>query len=361
MRRPRLAPTVRLNKFLFVAAVWAGVAGPATAFPLEDDDTPGTRAVGFERRTNLWGRFDSGFVDAKITSSPPDEAKLDRRLETYMDAGFDLAFDKKYGLRFDAKATISKRKEAEVDEPRAVVEKTIKSYTPSLDATYVTDKGLEIFAGVEYEVEPAYEETVDSALASSKTDFGKSALLSRRVGVVRRAGPWTGGFYYELGAEGSRSFKKTATDGSKLEGSEKTFIPSKLGVVGDFGALGSLWNFELDFIQARGLGPADEKGSTLYTDYFEARGGFRRDVSGPFGVEIDLAHKTLSYATNASMTLETMPASSVKILLTIGGKESRIFMGLLGTYGTDEQSLPEFNAKYEMKAVAATGGCRFPL
>lgn len=347
------------NIFLFTGALTA--ASAAAAYPTEDDQSVGTMAINFRRQSNVWSRLDLGVVDAKVTSSPPDSTKYDRRLEGLYIFGGEGAIAKRWGIRVNAKAEVSHRREAEDEEPRAFVEKTMKTYTPSADVTFVTDKGLELFGGAVMQAQMAYTETVNSAAASSQTHFDKSLLTARRLGVVRRSGPWTGGFFYVLGAESDRGYQQTASDGSSLWASEKVFIPSRIGVFGEFGALSSVWDFELDFVQARGMGPKDQRGTTIYTDYFEARAGFAHAIVSGFGLRLAGAHKTLSYASNAYVSLETMPISSVRMLFTFGSRDAQTYLGIIGAYGKDGQSLPELNAAYQMTAFSGTAGFIFPL
>jgi hypothetical protein len=348
-----------LYKLLLPAALLA----PATAhaFPTEDDQTAGEMAINFRRQSNVWSRLDVGVVDAQVKSNPPDATKFDRRLEALAIAGGEADINKRWGLRLNMKAETSKRKEAEQEAPRAIVEKTITTISPSLDGTFVTDKGLEFFVGLAGEQTRPYTESVSSSSASSSTHFDKSTLIARRVGVVRRTAPWTGGFYYTLGTEGERGYHQTGSDGSELRGTDTVFIPSRMGVFGEFAAVSAIWNVELDFVQARGLGPKDPNGNTIYTDYFEARAGAFIPFGGPLGLKLAGAYKTLSYASNAYVSLETMPVGSLKALLVFGNQSANFFLGAIGAYGKDGQSLPELNAQYKLTAFSATSGFFFPL
>ncbi len=350
----------RLWTTLLAFACAANVAVPALAFPVQDDHSPGVMAQNFRRQSNVWSRLDLGVVDAKVTSSPPDSTKYDRRLEAFVNFGGDLAIQKRYGVRANVKAEYSKRKQAEDEAPRAVVEDTPTAISPSLDATFITNKGLELYAGAMYQILPKHRETVVAPSTSSDTTYDSSQVLVKRIGVVRRAGPWTGGFYYVFGVESDRHFEKTASDGSTLSGEDTVFIPPRIGITGEFAALASTFDFELAFIQARGKGPKDEAGTTLYSDYFEARVGAFRPF-GPIGLKLSAMHKTLSYSSNAFVTFDSMPVSSVKALFCIGGLDEHAFVGVIGAYGKDGQSLPEFNAEHELAAFAITSGFVFPL
>src|SRR5690606_7783011 len=120
----------------------------AAAFPTQDDQTPGMLALHYRKKSNWWLRLDAAVVDGKVTTSPPDLEKLDRRLETFTMAGFDSNFNR-WGLRLNVKAESSTRRQAEKDPPKAQVDATIVTMRPSIDITFETDKGLEIFFGRE--------------------------------------------------------------------------------------------------------------------------------------------------------------------------------------------------------------------
>lgn len=331
----------------------------ARAFPAQDDQTAGTMAINFNKQNNAWSRLDLGVVDGKVTTSPPDAVKYDRRAETLGVLGAEGIFAKRFGARLNLKGEISKRRQQEAEGPKATVDSVVKTYRPSLDLTFITDKGLEIFGGQEMQIIPAYKETVASSNGESTTAFGDSSVASRRFGVVRRAGAWSGGFYYQMGAESERTVEQTAFDGSGAEAEDVVFIPSRIGVMGAFKAISTLWDFELDFVQARGKGPKDDQGNTTYTDYFETHLGGLYFFGGSLGMKGSIFHKTLSYANNAFVTMETIPATSIKLLGVIGNDESNAFLGVIYAFGKDGQSLPEFNAEYEFDAFAVTFGSIF--
>lgn len=350
---------LRTKLTIFVLAFWASLAANlSSAFPLQDDQTPGQMALQYRRQNNIWLRTDGAFVDAKVTSHPPDSTKFDRRVEGFSALGFDAVIGQRFGIRLNAKAEVSKHRQAEKDEPRAIVDETIKTYSPSLDLTYLTEKGLEIFGGAMVQATPGYDQTVDAGgLVTSTTHFKAVNLVTRRFGVVRRAGAWSGGFYYLFGADEERKFTKSASDGSMVEGVDTVFLPSRVGVMGEFDVASMLWDFELNFVQARGLGPKDERNNSIYTDHFEARIGAHVDFGG-LGLKTSVAHKTLSYANNAYVSQETMPVTSLKLLSTFGDvKKTYGYVGLIYAYGKDGQSIPEFNAQYGMQATAVTVGC----
>lgn len=344
---------------LWILLVAVLCAPLAAAFPAEDDDTPGSMAIRFNKQNNAWSRMDLSVVDGKVTTSPPDSVKYDRRAETAGSLGAEGILGKRFGVRLNVRGELSKRRQQEAEGPKATVDATVKTYKPSLDLTFITDKGLEIFGGEEMEIVPGYTESVASTSGDSTTKFGKSSVSSKRFGVVRRAGAWSGGFYYQMGAESKRTVEQTAFDGSGSASEDIVFIPSRIGVMGAFKALSAYWDFELAFVQARGKGPKDDQGNTTYTDYFETHLGALYFFSGGLGLDTSIFHKTLSYANNAFVTMETIPSTSVKLAGALGNDESHAFLGVIYAFGKDGQSLPEFNATYEFDAFAVTFGSIF--
>lgn len=347
---------------LLPACVLLAVSSQAVAFPTQDDETPGSQQAAWDEKSNAWGRVDLGFFDGSITSTPPDAVKFDRRLETFFDAGFNATFTKRWNVRFDLKVTHSTNRQAEENEPRAVVTSSVTEYSPGLAVSFVTDKGLELFLGATEKIAPGFDETVESAAASSTTTYASNQLKAQHFGVMRRSKAWTGGFYYQQGSHIGRHYSKTASDGTELSGEEQQFVAPSMGVLGEFDAGAGRGDFELDFIQARGYGPTDDKGKTLYTDYFEARFGGWYPLAGAFGLQGGFAHKTLAYSNSAYVTFETMPVTSVNLKAYFGKPDDQhAYAGLIAGYGTDGQSLPEFNAKYKLVSLAVTTGLNFPF
>lgn len=341
-------------------ASYLASAGSVAAFPTQDDQTPGTMANQFKKRRNVWMRVDMGVLDGKVTTSPPDSTTIDRRIESYANFGGEGMLGSRFGARLNVKAESVRRRTSAHEADAPVMDETGATYTPSFDLTFVTDKGLEIFGGVEAK---AFGETIreeESSNGTSKSTLSPVNVVGRRFGVTRRAGVWSGGFFYVAGAEKGRGVRIEAFDGSVNETTEVAFVPSRVGVFGEIAA-GALWDFELNFVQARGMGPRDENGITAYTDYFEARFGNVVMLGSGFGLKTSLAHKTLSYASNSFVTLETIPMTSCKVLALFGDAQSHLYAGIIAGQGRDGQSLPEFNAKYEILGYAATLGFFSPF
>lgn len=336
-------------------------ATTASAFPMQDDQTAGSMANDSRKRNNFWYHVDLAGFDGKVKTSPPDTYRYDRRIEVLTNVGVDRFITSRFAARLNIKGETSRKRLSDDTKPPTIIDHTRTVYRPSLDLTFVTDKGLELFGGVVGEIEPANKMVSDTQNGESSTKYGGSSMLARRFGVVRRAGAWSGGFYYQLDEDGERTVNQTAFDGSTLESDEALFMPARMGIFGAFDAYRMYWDFELGFVQARGAGPKDDTGNTAYTDYFETKAAGFYPFSSGFGLKLGVNHKTQSYANSAYINLDTIPATAVKALFVFGSADKHNFFGVIYGFGKDGQSLPEFNSTYEYKAVALTMGVFMPM
>ncbi|MHA0111111.1 hypothetical protein ACXYUI_28850, partial [Klebsiella pneumoniae] len=69
-------------------------------------------------------------------------------------------------------------------QPQATIDQTVQIYSPSLDLTFVTEKGLELVVGAMDQIMPAYNQSVASSSGVSTTHYHKTTVLSPRVAVV---------------------------------------------------------------------------------------------------------------------------------------------------------------------------------
>ncbi len=73
-------------------------------------------------------------------------------------------------------------------------------------------------------------------------------------------------------------------------------------------------------------------------------------------MHLGLTHKTLSYADNAFVSLETIPMTTANLNVRWGKERSYMYGGLMYGRGDDTQSLPEFNQKFVVNAYGANAG-----
>ncbi len=321
----------------FAIFAWMGESA------LSATTSPGDYALQYQKKHRLHVATSAAVVDAEVETSPPDTTRIDRRLIGMFGAGIEGPFAGRFGYRLIVAATATKKRETDDMEPVTLTDTNETVLAPLSSITFITDQGLELFAGLGMANYQKKKQQTASVIGRSEKEYGTASVESKHFGVIRRAGgAWAGGFYYVMGDEDDRTVSTTAFDGSVLDSSEAVFIPSRFGVLGEFGA----YLFAFDFIQARGFGPNDDSGRTIMGDYFSARLGYKL----PIGLEAEVYHQTLGYDSNAYVTLDTIPITQIKLsTVTEGATEERIGLGV--TYGRDGQSLPEFNAAYMLKAV----------
>ena len=329
-----------------LAVVLCCFSGAAFSWNTQKDQTPGSMAMAYGKRSNVWSRLDLGVFDGKILTSPPDSQTYDRRLEALLISGFDVAVNQRFGARFNVTGEYEKRRQSEQESPFTTLDSSTRVLSGEIDLTYINHKGLEMFAGLEQRTLFEKDEVVESSGMQTNSTYAKTKIEAYRFGFVRRAGIWTGGFYYIRGGSAGRPFEKEAFDGTTLEGKDTEYILPKTGIFGEFNSGPYTHDFELVFTQGRGNGPEDDQGNSIYTDFLRLRWATLFPVASG-GVKVSATHQTLAYSSNAFVTLDTIPSSTMKFLWQQGGASDYMYAGLAIGYGKDKQSEPEFNAQYE--------------
>jgi hypothetical protein len=350
---------------IFVNALWLGVlyatvANSAFGFPTQHDTSPGTRALRYDKRKVVWGRVDFSGVDGAIKTSPPDAIKYDRTMEAFCEVGAEVPVAPNLSVRGNLGAMWERRKEEEKDPPKSPIDRSYTTAEPSVDVTYTNPQGLEIFGGIGLSMQSSYVEKQVSETTSSDTTFGSVSLFVPRFGMVRRGATWNGGFYYVMGRDSTRTYRKVASDETETSGTSPVYIPSVIGIVGQIKL--AVIDTELDLAQVRagGGGEKSESGVTIRDDYL------RFDISGLLdlggsGLRARIIHNTLSYSNSAFMNIDSIPISSFHFDYIIGAKEANVYYGLIYGYAHDGQSIPEFNADYKVNALAISTGLILPI
>jgi hypothetical protein len=339
-------------------ATWQ-VAGVARAELFWDDDSPLAAAVRWQKRSGGSLDLTTAMVDAKVASQPASQPTVERRLEGRAYAEAEASFGGRFGLRGAALARDEKRRSVTAGEAgagEAVTDADERTIVPTATGTFVTDKGVEIFAGGGVRHTPKYTEKLATAAGDSKRTFGATNLLQRYAGLVRRFQAGYGGAYYALGDEKDRKITQSAYDGTEVAGHDRVFYAPRFGLA--FGAAAPLvsWDGELTFVQARGKGDKDQAGKTPYGDYFEGRVGAGLMALGA-SWRLSLMHRTLSYSSSGYVSLDTIPITAAA--LRVGSDPAAglgAFAEVQGVRGKDRQSVPEFNASYQLWGLAVTAG-----
>ncbi len=329
------------------------------SFPL-DDQTAGTLALNYKKRSKFWAAFHLLGVDATIKTSPPDTKKIDRSIQSLAIIGGDFVFANQMGLRINLKAENIVHKQEEEVEPKSPISEEYTIAKPSIDYTYVNPKGLELFAGIRYIVFSAYDEEQDSDDIELKTSYDQAALPVFHGGIVKRQATWSGGFYYVQGKETTRSFSKTTDGEDAIEGNSKVHIPTEYGIVAEVILNPLIFDLDLAMVQAGEGGEKSEDGITVRDDYLRAHSNVLYQMTG-WGLKLSLGYQTLSYSNNAFINLDTIPFTRAKLQTLFGSVENHAFIGMIYGYGEDGQSITEFNAKYELQAFGLSLGLNYAI
>lgn len=342
---------------MLICLVGAGGANVGRSDTI-DEWTPGYSAMKSGRSSNVWSQIDLMLFDGAIITNPPGTKRFDRRVNTILNAGSNYAFPNG-GVRTSLKAFGSFEKIEDEEEPKIPTTQSITRVRPAIDFTFINPKGLEIFIGSELYHEFAYDRTTKSSLVTQTSSFSAVSMNSMRFGMMRRGSTWSGGFYYVNGADSERgvTLKVEGID-DEVETSETVQVPPTAGIVASFQVYGFLNELDLALVQASEAPSVSADGINVVDDYLKLRLISYFKISSGY-LSTMLAHQTLSYSSNAFVTLDTIPSSLFKIKYIIGEVKSNVFIG--GVYGTgsDGLSIPETNESFELQVFGLTTGLYF--
>jgi hypothetical protein len=299
-------------------------------------------------------------VDGAITSYPPNKTTFDRSLVSILRIIQNYPLSPRIGLRINLDTRYIIHKAHEEDEPRRLVEERIWEARPSIDFTFITVGGIELFGGAMYRYIPEYKRETTSVSFEETSSFGELGYAAPRAGLIKRGGSFVGGAYFQGTGSDERSVHKEASDGSVIETSQELYSPTEIGIYARFDISGYVADAEFDAVQASEGSPKSEDGTGMYEDYIRVKLGLlipyqRNELS----FHTALTHRTLSYSDNAFMSLETIPLSSLHLKMIKGSADRHLFAGIIYAYGTDTQSLPEFNQKFVINSYGAKLGFNF--
>jgi len=353
-------PLTRRAFTLLLATALSICPSAAFSFDTFEDRTLGYELVNSGTTSDFFAAADEILVDGQITSYPPDLTTYDRTLITMLKIGTNINLNEKFGLRFISDTRFNMRKAYEEKEPRNVTEENWLEIKPTLDLTFRAASGIEFFAGGKAWYLPKHKRTTDSINFTAKESFDPAFLFIPRGGLLKRSQYVTGGVYYEKGDETSRDIVKEASDGSKIKADETVYDPTVLGLFFRF----NLWNCPIDSefnaVQASEGGPETQEGKKILEDYTR----FRLGVLIPWdknslNYQFVLIHKTISYAESSFISLDTIPLTTAHFKMISGSEARNYFVGLTYGQGDDTQSIPEFNARYRIKAYGAKLGLNY--
>ncbi len=324
------------------------------AFNTQNDWSPGKMALAYEKTSHFWLRFDLGLFDGSITTQPSESKAVDRRIEQLTVFGAEQAINPRIGLRFNFLSETSQIRKSESKSQSQIADTRTIKLTPSIDATFITDAGLEVFVGLAMPIYPVQKTVISAPDGTSNLTFGSASMVTPRAGFTRQGGGWAGALYYSTGRETTRDIARSDSNGNVLDSSDNVYQAPVIGVCGEVRGAAS-FDFEIDSVQEGGGGQKTETGNNVRSDYIKIFLGSTVKME-PASIKFGLAHQTLSYSDSSYISIDSIPTSSGRVLLILNEAKNYFFLGGILGYGQDRQSLPEINAAYKMVAFSATTG-----
>jgi hypothetical protein len=227
---------------------------------------------------------------------------------------------------------------------------------PSVDLTYVTPKGLELGFGGMLWYEKEHKKTLYSASLNQTVKYSSVKIWVPRLSLVRRAGTWNGGFYYNFGRSHDRSVVLAASDGSGLTTTQRVHSPTEFGIIGDFSLFGFRSELEANQIDSVSTSDQSSDGKSVEDDYIKMRATVFFPLTAQSQLSIGLTHRTLGYSSNSFVTVDTIPMSLIRAKLIGGTLENHVYLSLFYGQGRDELSIPEANEFFEVKVLGGSLG-----
>lgn len=327
------------------------------AYPLQEERTLGTESLLYQRKANLWAEFDFSLFDGSTRTRPPNTLYLDRRLNSFLSLGSNVAFSGgRFGLRAKLNTNYTFQKQKEQSPPQTPRTTKVLNLHPALSVTYLTSKGIEIVGGLKGLSRPKEAVTSSSASTSSNIHYDPLNFYAYHFALVKRGSSWSGSVYHQVGANGKRSFKKTSSDGTNISGHSRLQIPPEFGIAARFSSNGFLWNFDLASVQASEGGEKTTDGISIEDDYLRLCLSLYTTRIGGRGLKATISHKTLSYSDNSYTTIDSIPITSFSVKRVIGNQLHHDFLGAFISFGNDGSSITEYNAEYKVLSMGLSVG-----
>ena len=347
----------------FVASVvCASLASPSLAAEVTSElPSPGLDALPTPSsfvQVSGEGGLEDGKIDTKSTGS----IQTDQKYVGALNVAASYLFVPQFFLRLKTRTKYIDRLIQDQSDSSTQTTAKYLHVTGNLSANLATANGFEVFAGAKTAIQPKFTRTKKLPSLVSTTTYSSSTLYSPFAGLIKRAGPWTAGLVYEIGAEKTRHLVRT-TQNFRDESDQYQTLPSTLGGMARFG-LGANFEMNLELALVM-LGDSEEKSSgandSLNKDYYRAHLSALYPISSALNVYVGFTHRTLSYADQALMSLENIPETATELRLESVSGKMKLLLALVFQFAEDSQSLPELNASYNNRAVALKAGVVLPI
>jgi hypothetical protein len=343
------------SRLLFCAGLLASGSAQGFTYEVLFEDTISRDAVIFGRTPGFQVVAKSVLLDGSVKTSGTDTRTFDRVLVNYAKYMQQFAIGSNASLRLTLPALINYRKEEGEQVPNIIRESTWLEAKPKFEFVYATQNSLDLVLGVDAYHVSAFEAKSESANFTATDKFEAASTTYGHLAVVKHGGNFDGGFSFKTAAEKKRNVtKSTNIDDSSVVVEDRIYDPTTIAIfMRTRLGLGLIYG-EFAAIEASGGGNRTDRGATVKEDYFRVQlAGFF--PLGPFGFESTLIYKSLSYADNRNVTMDTIPMLGLQLKLSANFGVP-VFAGIIGVRGTDGQSIPEFNAQYRLFGYGGIAG-----
>ncbi len=340
---------------------WAlsAVSTPAQAFTYEVlfDETLGRDAVTLGRNRAFAASFKSVLLDGQVKTSGTDATTYDRLLVNALRLTQQLPVTPNASFRLSVPVVGTFEKQEGQQVPRIISEARWVEAKPRLELIFATQNSLDIILGLNLHVISKYTLATESANFTAKDHYSTLTMNYGHLAIVKHGSGFDGGFSFQLSSEKSRTLTKTTSlEEDALVVEDRVYSPTTISIFANVKqSYGDLYG-EFSAIEASGGGNVTENNISVREDYFRMQfTGLFPLMGKDLQLESSLIYKSLAYADNRNVTLDTIPMMALHAKLKFNLRVP-VFVGLIGVRGTDGQSLQEFNADYRIVGVGAVAG-----
>ena len=346
---------------LLFVGFWALSALPtsAQAFTYEVlfDETLGHDAATLGRARSFAASFKSVLLDGQVETSGTEAVTYDRLLVNGLRLMQQLPVTANASVRLTLPIVGTYEKQEGQQVPRIISEAKWLEAKPRLEVIFATQNSLDIILGLNYHLIGKYTQKTESANFNAKDHYSALSMNYAHLAIVKHGAGFDGGFAFQLSSEKSRKLSKSTTlEEGVFVVEDRVYSPTTISIFANVKqSFGDLYG-EFSAIEASGGGNVTENNISVREDYFRMQfTGLFPILGKELQLESSLIYKSLAYADNRNVTLDTIPmmALHAKAKFDIGVPA---FVGLIAVRGTDGQSLQEFNADYRIVGIGAIAG-----
>lgn len=339
--------------------LWSGSAAAFT-YEVLFEETLSRDAATLGRARMFAASYKSVLIDGKVETTGTDAVTFDRLVISSLRLMQQIPITANASLRLNLPIVGTFQKQEGQQVPRIISEATWLEAKPRLEFVFATQNSLDIILGLNLHIINGYDQSTESANFTANDRYDALSMNYGHIAVVKHGAGFDGGFSFQLSGEKTRKLSKsTSIEEGTLELEDRVYSPTTITIFANIKqGFGDVYG-EFSAIEASGGGNLTDNNVTVREDYF------RMQFSGVFPLmgkslsfEPSVLYKSLAYADNRNVTLDTIPmyALHLKLGFDLGVPA---YAGLIGVRGTDGQSLEEFNANYQIVGVGAVAGMSF--